>query len=187
MPWKGPEHEGDFPSLGWALLDLYADYLRVPSGPMLGAPLELTADQATFTVRFYAIDPDTGRFLYRRGARRRAKGTGKSPHLAAFAIGELIGDTVFDGWDADGDPVGRPREAAWVQIAACSEDQTDNTYLALYEMLADSAALDEFSIDLGKTRVELRDRFGRVEPVTSAAGSREGQPITAAVLDETHL
>jgi hypothetical protein len=159
----------------------------VPSGPDYGHPLRLTDDQALFTVRWYAVDR-RGRFVHRRGARRRAKGSGKSPHLAAWAIGEFVGPVLFDGWDAHSLPVGKPWETPWEQMAACSEDQTGNTYSAAYAMLADSPALDEFGLDLGRTKVFIKDRPGCViEPVTASAGSREGQPITAAVLDETHL
>jgi hypothetical protein len=175
------------PSLGWELLAWYETYLRVPAGPDYGKPLRLTDEQATFLVRWYQIDR-RGRFIYRRGASRRAKGWGKSPMLAAWAIGELVGPSVFDGWKADGKPQGKPLPAPWVQIAACSEDQTWNTYSAAYAMLAKSPALEECRIDLGRTKAFLVDRPGSViEPVTASAGSREGQPITAAVLDETHL
>jgi hypothetical protein len=175
------------PSLGWALLDWYETYLRVPSGPDYGKPLRLTDEQARFIVRWYQLDRN-GRFLHRRGAARRCKGWGKSPILAAWSIGELAGPVQFDGWKADGQPQGRPWPTPWVQIAACSEDQTGNTYSAAYAMLADSLALDDYGIDLGRTKAFLRDKPGCViEPVTASAGSREGQPITAAVLDETHL
>lgn len=115
------------------------------------------------------------------------KGWGKSPLLAAWAIGEFAGPALFDGWGANRLPVGKPWPTPWVQIAACSEDQTGNTYSALYSMLTESRA-DDLGIDLGRTRALLRNRPSCViEPVTSSAGSREGQPITAAVLDETHL
>lgn len=188
MPWREPEYKGEFPSLGWGLLDWYETYLRIPSGPAFGQPLRLTDEQARFIIRWYAIDPKTGRFTYRRGASRRCKGWGKSPMLAAWAIGELVGPVLFAGWDANGEPVGKPWATPWVQIAACYEEQTGNTYSALYAMLADSPALDECGLDLGRTKVFLRDHPGAViEPVTASAGSREGQPITAAVLDETHL
>lgn len=186
--WRGPEFDGDFPSLGYELLDWYETYLRVPSGPNFGLPLHLTDEQARFLVRWYALDPKSGRFVYRRGASRRVKGWGKSPMLAAWAIGQLVGPVLFDGWDANGEPVGKPQPTPWVQIAACSEDQTMNTYSALYSMLAESPALDEFGVDLGRTKVFLKGKPGCVvEPVTASAGSREGQPITDAVLDETHL
>lgn len=174
------------PSLGWALLDWYETYLRVPSGADYGKPLRLTDEQARFIVRLYAVDGH-GRFPYRRAASRRMKGWGKSPLLAAWASGEFAGPVLFDGWDADGLPVGKPWLTPWVQIAACSEDQTGNTYSALFAMLAESRA-DDLGIDLGRTRALLKDRPSCViEPVTASAGSREGQPITAAVLDETHL
>jgi len=78
----------------------------------------------------------------------------------------------------------------WVQVGAVSEDQTDNTWSVVHYFLTenDGRAADELRIDAGLTRCFLRDRPGaKCEPVTAAAGSREGQPITYAVLDETHL
>lgn len=187
MPWREAEYEGEFPSLGWDLVDWFEQYLIVPSGEAYGKPLVLTDEQVSFIVRYYRLDPDTGRRVYRRGAIRRVKGWGKSPLLAGMAAAELCGPVVFDGWDAYSEPIGRASATPWVQIAAVSEDQTGNTYSALYEMLRESPALDEFGIDLGLTRVHLKDRAGRIEPVTSSAGSREGQLVTFAVLDETHL
>ncbi len=186
MPWRGPEYEGDFPSLGWNLLAWIKRYLVVPSGPLYGQPLEMTDEQASFLVRYYRVD-EHGRFVYRRAAQRRVKGWGKSPGAGAVAVAEFCGPVVFDGWSAAGEPVGRQHHTPWVQVAACSEDQAGNTYSALHEMLRQSPAVDEYGIDLGITRVHFKNKPGRLEPVTASAGSREGQPITAAVLDETHL
>jgi hypothetical protein len=145
-------------------------------------------------VEWHRLDPRTGRFVHRRGASRRSKGRGKSPIEAAKAIAELAGDVLFAGWDAYGEPVGRPwgtggAPPAWVQIAAVSEDQTENTYGAIYEFLTanDGRTADALRIDTGLTRCYLRDRPGRLEPVTAAAGTREGQRVTYGVLDETHL
>lgn len=194
MPWRGAE-PGElfpFPSLGWALLDWWADVLPSPRDP--SEPLVFTDEQAKGLIEWYALDPVSGRYVYRRGCSRRSKGWGKSPREAAKAIAALSGDVVFDGWDANGEPVGRPwgtkgAPNPWVQIAAVSEDQTDNTYSVLYELLTanDGKAADELRIDVGLTRCFLRDRPGRLEPVTAAAGSREGQPVTDCVMDETHL
>lgn len=188
MPWRGPSYDGEFPSLGWGIVDLAQRYLQVPSGPKFGEPLVLTDEQVSFLVRLYRIDPETGASVYRRGAHVKPKGWGKSPELAVFAFGELVGDVVFDGWDADGEPVGRPQPTPWVQIAALSEDQTDNTYIALLSMLEGGDADTDFGLDVGLTRIFVKGKRGaRLEPVTAAAGSREGQPVTAAVLDEPHL
>jgi phage terminase large subunit-like protein len=92
-----------------------------------------------------------------------------------------------DGLDAAGRPVGRPHPSPWVQVAATSEDQTDNLFAQLYEMLRDSPAIDELRLDLGVTRIGRRGLPGRIEPVTSSAGAREGQPVSEVVLEETHL
>lgn len=193
MPWRGPQ-PGDpfpFPSLGWELLDWWADFLPDPRDEK--QPLVFTREQALILVEWFGLD-EHGRFIYRRGSSRRSKGWGKSPVEAAKAIAELAGEVRFAGWDADGEPVGRPwgtggDPPAWVQIAAVSEDQTDNTYGAMYEFLHanDGKAADELDIDLGLTRCYLRNRPGKLEPVTSAAGTREGQRVTYGVLDETHL
>lgn len=190
--WRGPRFPGEFPSLGYEVLAWTARYL--PSPMDQAKPLRFTDQQATTIIRWYALDPITGRFVYRRAALEEAKGYGKSPFAAALALVEFAGPCVFDGWDASGEPVAKPWGGGdtpdpWVQIAAVSEDQTDNTYAALYEMLVanDHRAAKDLHIDSGRTRLFLTDRPGRLEPVTASAGSREGQRLTFAVLDETHL
>lgn len=193
MPWKDPG-DGRPPSLGWELLDWGSRYL--PSPRDSEKPVRFTDEQALLVVAWFALDPRTGRFLHRRGCSRRSKGWGKSPLEAFKAIAELAGPVRFDGWDANGQPVGRPwgmndDPAAWVQIAAVSEDQTENTHSVVYEFLTanDGAAADDLRIDAGLTRSYLRDgkRKGKLEPVTASAGTREGQPVTYGVMDETHL
>lgn len=156
-------------------------------------PFVVTDEQARLIVDWYALD-DRGEFVYRRGIIERAKGWGKSPLVAgAMALPELAGPVIFDGWDADGEPVGRERGPGdvppLIQIAAVSEEQTENTYGALYNLLTanNGKAADELRIDLGRTRLLMMDRPGELTPVTASAGSREGQRLTFAVLDETHL
>ena len=192
MPWRGPQHDNDFPSIGWALLDWF-DVLPSPRDP--SKKLRFTDEQAMQIVNWFAVDPTTSKLVYNRGYSRRSKGWGKSPIEAAKVIAELAGPVRFDGWDADGEPVGRPwggpgDPQPWVQVGAVSEDQTDNTWSVVYYFLTenDGAAADELKIDPGLTRCYLRDRPGaKLEPVTASAGSREGQPITYGALDETHL
>lgn len=185
--WRKAEYKGEFPSLGWGLVDFMETYLRVPGGDATGDPLRLTDEQIEFVVRAHRIDPITGARRYRRGVLRRAKGWGKSPFVGGLASAHLCGPVVFDGWDANGEPVGKPHPSPWVQVAATSEDQTDNTYSQLLAMLSESPVVDEYKLDVGVTRIFTRGRPGRLEPVSAAAGSREGQPVTFAVLDETHL
>ena len=192
MPWRGARFEGELPSLGWSLLDWWTEYL--PSPRNADEPLVFTDEQARILIDWYTFDPVTLRFVFRRGCSRRSKGWGKSPVEAAKGIAALAGDVRPDGFDASGEPVGRPWGTKgdphpWVQIAAVSEDQTDNTYSVIYELLGANQcrAADALGIDVGLTRCYLKGRAGRLEPVTASAGSREGQPVTDATLDETHL
>lgn len=185
MPWRGEEYEGEFPSLGWAALDLAEEYCRMPTG----GPLVPTTRQAQFIVRLYRIDPETGRFVYRRGVDEGAKGVGKSPEGAIIGFFELVGGVVFDGWDSHGDPVGIPRYMtdfpALVQVIAAAESQTDNLYGYLVQMLAESPALDEFGLDVRKAHIVLKDKPGKLEPQTTAAGTREGARVTCSLHEET--
>lgn len=179
--WEEPEW-----SLGWQIAEWAENFLRVPGGKQFGEPLRLSGWQLRALADWYAVDR-TGQWLFRRGQLRLAKGTGKSPFAGVVALAEFVGPSVFDGWDAAGEPVGKLPKAPWVQIAAASADQATNTYSALHAMLQDSELVEESGIDVGVTRTVLRGRPGRIEMVTASAGSREGQPLTAAICDETHL
>lgn len=192
--WAGSDRTGKpFPSLGWALLDRWYDLFPSPRDE--SKPFVLTDAQALAVLRWYEIHPVTGAFVYRRGCTRKAKKTGKSPIEAAKCIAELAMEVRFDGWDANGEPVGRPwgtggDAAPWVQIASLSEDQDENTYAPLFFFLTanDGRLADALGIDAGQTRCLLqRNKSARIEPVTASAGSREGQPVTYAALDETGL
>ena len=192
MPWRA-QHPDDFPTLGWGVLDWWADFLPSPRDP--AEPFMLTDSQARGVLEWYRLEPLRGRRVYRRGYSRRSKGRGKSPIEAGKAVAEFAGPVRFAGWDADGQPVGAPwggpgDPLPWVQVAAVSEDQTDNTWSVVHYFLTenDGAAADALRVDPGLTRCFLRDKPGaKLEPVTASAGSREGQPVTYAVLDETHL
>jgi hypothetical protein len=184
MPWRGPSYDGEFPSLGWGVVEWLESNFKVPAGELAGQDLRLTDDQVRFFVRLYALTPE-GRRVYRRASRRGAKGRGKSPEGAMFLAAEFAGPTMFDGWNAAGDPVGVTRYNPLCWAAATAEEQTDNVYAALREMLSDA---DLPGVDVGKTRIEFTDgRPGKIEAVTASAGAREGAPTTAVVLDETHL
>lgn len=184
MPWK-PEHPGEFPTLGWAMLDWYGEYLAAPDRSSY-EPLELTDEQAGFILNFYRIDPVSGKRLYRRARWSRPKGHGKSPLMSAIGIGEALAPVVPAGWDADGRPVGMPWaeiRTPWVQFAAVSEDQTRNAWSPLLEMLREGPVLDEYDIEPLDTFVNLPK--GRIEPVTSASTSREGNRPVFVALDQT--
>lgn len=186
MPWRGPQYEGEQPTLGWLVLDWMGAMLAAPDRSEY-EPLVLTREQAQFILNYYAIDLRTKRRRYRRGVYSRPKGAGKSPLLGGVACVEALGPVVFDGWDANGEPVGRPWSSLrtpWVQLAAVSEDQTRNAWSPLLEMLREGPVIDEYpGLEPMETFVALPK--GRIEFVTSAATSREGNRPVFVVLDQT--
>lgn len=181
MPWCGATPDRPFPSLGYDLADLLDEWF--PAEPLID-------DQADKLIHWYRLDPVTGERVYRRGQLMGPKGVGKSPEGARWSLAEFVGPAVFDGWDADGEPVGRPWSKPLVQIAAVSEDQAENTYGALLELLTedDGRVADLLGLDAGQTRILKRGQpAARIDAVTASAGTREGQRVTFGLLDETHL
>lgn len=189
MPWRRTEAglwQWDEPrwTLGWQVMDWAEAHFRVPGGPFAGQPLRLSGWQAMFLADWYAVD-ELGRFVASRGVVRLAKKSGKSPVGGVVAAAALCGPSQFDGWDAYGEPVGRPHPAPWVQVMAVSEDQTANTFAPARAMLRDSSLVDEVGLDIGASAIVLAGRREcLLEAVTASAVSREGQPTTDVIGDE---
>lgn len=197
MPWA-PRYEGELPTLGWTCLTWTRANLIVPDGALAGEPLVYTREQAQFILNYYRLDPKfeppviRGALLVnarevRRAILSRSKGWGKSPMLAAIAIFEAMGPAICDGWDADGRPVGRPWSSlgfkALSEIIATSEDQTENTWGPLLEMIRNGPIASWPGVEPLDTFV--RHPGGKIQFRTSAATSREGARPVFASMDQT--
>lgn len=183
--WRGPEYPGEFPTLGYHVAELIQATCVIPDGDRMGQPFMLTDEMLRCLVNHYRLDPKTGKFVYFRGTQfTRSQKYGKGPFSAALicAEGHPDGPVLFDGWDANGEPVGRPWATPHIQVTAVSEDQTDNVFRALLPMIQMGPLVDVFH-DVGLTRINL-PRGGMIEPVTASAVSRLGQRITLAVQDQ---
>ncbi|MBT0771822.1 hypothetical protein KIH74_22970 [Kineosporia sp. J2-2] len=151
-------------------------------------PFVPTREQAEFILRFYELDPLTGKRKIRRGVISRPRGWGKSPFTAAMACLEGLGPVQFGGWDADGRPVGEPwsrTRRPLVEIAAVSESQVDtNTWAPLLDMLTRGPVLENYpGVEPLGTFINLP--FGRIQKRTAAAGSAKGAPAVFVVCDQT--
>lgn len=192
MPWRGPEVPGEFPSLGYDVADYIESVCVIPDGDLAGQPFVLTDEMLRFLVWLYRLHPDaeagakpSRAFVFDRGGQLvEPQKWGKGPFSASVVCAEADGPVVFDGWDARGEPVGRPWATPWIQVTAVSEDQTDNVWRALQPMIELGDLKAEIP-DTGETRINLPNG-GRIEPVTASARSRLGQRITFAVQDEAH-
>lgn len=184
MPWRGPELPGEFPTLGYEVADWLEARCAIPDREYVGDPFLLTDEQLFFLLHFYRLDPLTCQFVYYRGAQlTRPQKWGKGPLAAALICAEAQGPVLPAGWNADGEPVGKPWPTPLIQVTAVSEDQTDNVYSALLPMIELGALHGEIE-DTGLGRINLPGG-GKIEPVTASGRSRLGQRLTFGLQDQT--
>lgn len=179
--------DGDlFPSLGWSVIDWITENLVRPDAGLVSEPFRLYPEQEDFVLNFYRLDPETGRRKYRRGVLSRPRGWGKSPFAAALMAVEGLGPVVFDGWDADGQPVGKPWSeirTPLIQVAATSEDQAGYTFDALLEMMEGPVVDNYRGVELLGSQINLPN--GKIERITSASRSLKGARADFTVADQT--
>lgn len=191
MPWK-PAYPGERPTLGHTLIGWGEEMLAAPDAGAGFEPLALTREQAEFVLRYYELDPITGKRIVRRGVLSRARGWGKSPFAAFLCILEALADVVPNGWDADGRPVGMPWgliRTPLIQIAAVSDDQVmTNTYSSVVEMLDPDLRPPVFDYYPGLeplgTFVNTPYR-GKIMPITASGSTAKGARALFSVWDQT--
>ncbi|MGB3602725.1 MAG: terminase [Gordonia sp. (in: high G+C Gram-positive bacteria)] len=172
-------------SLGPGLID-WAEWRTDEPGLtdyLTGRPWRFTPGQKRFLIMWYAFN-DRGRFVYRSGVKRGAKGTGKDPFGAALCDIELAGPSQLF-FDEDSQSwSGQRHLMPMVQIAANSEDQAKDT-LRIANALFGAEAREFYGIDCGETRTILK-QGGRLEVLTASEKSSEGDPATFILLNESH-
>lgn len=192
MPWRGPQYEGEFPTLGFDVGEWVEANCVVPDGYRMGQQFVLTDEMWKFLLHYYRLFPHAGPWpapdalRYTGGQLRRVQKWGKDPFGAAIIWAEALGPTRFDGWDAAGEPVGAPYPSPLIVCLGTSEEQTANTYRPLVSMARRGPLVDLSGIDVGETRVVLPGG-GHIEPVTTSARARLGAPLTFLTLTESHL
>jgi len=192
MPWRGPQYPGEAPTLGVLVGNWIEENLIIPDGVHFGEPYKLTDEMWNHVLHRYQLRPTAveadaeDAFLYKGSQLVRPQKWGKDPFMAALDIFHALGPCVFAGWDANGDPVGRPHPSAWIVVAATAEDQVDNTWRPILNMLRDGPLADTPGLDIGETRIKLPG-IGWIDPVTRSAKARLGARYTHASLTETHL
>ncbi|MFG3492994.1 hypothetical protein [Streptomyces sp. NPDC047972] len=200
----------DFPTL-WIVPDWIEAHCPVPDGFRQGEDLELYPWQLWCTVNHYRVRPGASvgqlapAFHYRRSQIVAPQKTGKGPWSATVTLAEAAGPVVFNGWARGGEvyrcsdhgcscgwwyqyeagePMGTPWPTPLIQLVATAEDQVDNVYRPLRNMVK-HGPLSEF-MRVGEEFTRVGEQ-GRIDTVTSSAMSRLGNPITFANQDETGL
>lgn len=181
LPWGHPERLELLPlSLGPGLIRWAEKWLL---HPLTGAPWRFTVGQKRFLHMWYAFDPVSGRWLYRSGVKRGAKGTGKDPFAASLSMCELCGPVHL--YDIDGDRViARRHRISLVQIGANSQDQAKKV-LAVSTAMVSKRMKAAYALDTGITRM-MTGSGSKIELLKASLKSTEGDPPTALFLNESH-
>jgi hypothetical protein len=197
MPWAGPLFEGHICSLGYAVVDWLQEYACHGPGDVQGDPLDFSADPEVedFIIRCYELDPETGRRKKSKAVYSAPKGRAKSETAGLLGVAEALADVRFDGWDADGQPVGRPVRSPFIRCLATEENQAGNTFQNIAYIMAEWGPDTHPDIYGGitgakqyqsATQLYLPDG-GECRSSSSGAASKDGGKETFLVPDEIHL
>lgn len=192
-----PAFEGQVCSLGYTLVDWLNEYACHGPGDVMGQPLDLGSDPEIedFIIGAYELDPATGRRKVRRGVLSMPKGRSKSEKAGIIGVAEALAPVRFDGWDAHGQPVGRPVVSPFIRCLATEEKQAGNTFQNIAYIMGEWGPDMRPEIYGGvrgvrdymrATAISLPDG-GEAVLSTAGAASKDGGKETFLVPDEVHL
>jgi len=200
-------------TLGFLRVDWIEQHCKVPGGVYEGEPLVFNGWQLFCSVNHHRIRPDAvvdprrllAPFHYRRSVVVGPQKCGKSPWGAGELLCDAVGPSLFAGFAAGGEryrckdhgcgcgweyeylageAMGIPRRKSLLGLFAYAESQTQNVYEPLQTMIH-SGPLAEF-VKVREGFVRLPNR-GKIVPLTAAAKSKLGQPLTGGLGDESGL
>jgi hypothetical protein len=192
-----PAFEGQVCSLGYTIVDWLNEYACHGPGDVMGQPLDLGSDPEIedFIIGAYELDPETGRRKKRRGVLSMPKGRSKSEKAGIIGVAEALGPVRCDGFDANGQPVGRPVTSPFIRCLATEEKQAGNTFQNIAYIMGEwgpDAHPDVYGGVRGvrdymrATAISLPDG-GECVLSTAGAASKDGGKETFLVPDEVHL
>lgn len=193
--WSGPLFDGHVCSLGYDALDWIHDYECHGPGDVQGDPIDLDDEMRDHIIECYRLDPDTGARMYDEAVLSRPKGRAKSEIAGFVVVLEAFGPARFDGWNADGQPVGRPVRSPLIKCLATEESQAGNTFENAAFIAGEwgpDVHPDVFGGVSGIRAYQSASALylphgGEIRACTAGAASKDGGKETHVVADETHL
>jgi hypothetical protein len=200
-------------TLGFLATDWIEAHCRVPGGVYEGESLTFNGWQLFCTVNHYRIVSDAvvnarsllAPFHYRRSVIVGPQKCGKSPWGAGMLLFEGVGPSLFAGWATGGEAyryedngcacgweyeyqpgeaMGMVRRKSLLGLLAYAETQTQNVYEPLQTMIHNGPLADFVHVREGFIRLPNR---GKIIPLSAAAKSKLGQPLTGGLGDESGL
>ncbi|WP_333771012.1 hypothetical protein [Streptomyces sp. IBSBF 2435] len=157
-----------WPTLGGQVCQLLETYCVHGPGDLRGRQYTLDDEKRALIYRWYEVYPQghprAGKRRFKRAGLSVRKGTAKTELAAAVGFAELHpeGPVRCDGFDAYGQPVGRPVTDPYIPMVAYTEEQTEElAYGALFVMCTEGPDADLFDAGLDRNPAGRGRRQGR--------------------------
>lgn len=195
MPWSGPLFDGHICSLGYDILDWIEEYECHGPGDVQGDEIDYDDEMRDHIIECYRLDPETGRRVYDEAILSRPKGRAKSEVAGHIGVAEAFAPVRFDGWDANGQPVGKPVRSPLIKCLATEESQAGNTFENIAFIAAEWGPDVHPQIYGGVSGIRQYQSAkaiylphgGDIRACTAGAASKDGGKETHVIPDETHL
>ena len=192
-----PAFEGQKCSLGYQVVEWLEAYACHGPGDAEGDPLDFRTDREAeqFIIDCYELDPATGRRKVDRAVYSAPKGRAKSELAGLIGVVEALGPARFDGWDAEGQPVGRPVRSPFIRALATEEKQAGHTFQNIAYVMGEWGHDTHPEIYTGIRGIgdyrSCQNIYlpggGEARSSSSGAASKDGGKETFLVPDEVHL
>lgn len=190
-----PDLDLSYPTLGPEIASFITERCVFGPGSLAGEAAILDDEKLAALYRLYEVYPKghrlEGRRRFQRGGIEWRKGMAKTEFAAWVAFSELHpeGPVRCDGFNAQGEPVGRPVAFPYIPMMAVTEEQVSElAYGVLKYVVEEGPDADLFDASLDRImRLDARGKgAGQAVPVSNAPGSRDGALTTFQHFDEPH-
>lgn len=190
-----PPLDLSFPTLGEQLAAFIEERFVFGPGSLQGQPARLDDEKRALLYRLYEVYPQghrlEGRRRFQRGGVELRKGVAKTEFAAWISGCELHPEAPVrcDGFDAYGQPVGRPVRSPYIPMMAVTEEQVEELAYGVLKYILESCC-DADLFDISKERIvrlgPTGSNEGELVAVSNAPGSRDGARTTFQHFDEPH-
>lgn len=190
-----PQDEEPYPSLGKQVCDFIEAKLVFGPGSLSGQPAKLDREKRLLIYRMYEVFPQGHRLAGRRRFQRAGveirKGVAKTEFASWICGVELHpeGPVRCDGFDAYGNPVGRPVRSPVIPMMAVTAEQVEELAYGVLRYILETCD-DAHMFAIGKDRIIRLGPNGTEDgfavAVSNSPGSRDGARTSFQHFDEPH-
>lgn len=191
-----PDEDGGelWPTLGPQVCDFLEERSIFGPGSWKGEAYRIDAEKRAWLYSSYEVyprgHPFAGRRRYKRAGYSVRKGLAKTELGAEVVFAELHaeGPVRCDGFDANGQPVGRPVRDPYIPMLSVTIEQVEElAFGALYVLCTEGPDADLFDSTLERIiRIGERGADGKAVPLANSPGARDGARTTFQLFDEPH-